>query len=101
MSGNIVIRSVLTAALFTVALPALAQTAPPQNLAVAGETQAASRKDQGAAADFNSRVTKLVEDDAARLTGIFKDIHQHPELGFQEKRTAAIVARELKALGLK
>jgi len=99
MSGNIAIRSVLTAALFAMALPALAQTAAPQNLAVAGEAQAASRKDQGAAADFNSRVTRLVEDDAARLTGIFRDFHQHPELGFQEKRTAAIVARELKALG--
>ena len=28
------------------------------------------------------------------------DIHQHPELGYAEKRTAAIVAAHLKALGL-
>jgi hypothetical protein len=30
---------------------------------------------------------------------MFKDIHQNPELGFMETRTAAIVATELKALG--
>jgi len=29
-----------------------------------------------------------------------RDFHQHPELGFQEVRTAGIVARELEALGL-
>lgn len=29
-----------------------------------------------------------------------RDIHQHPELGFRETRTAALVAKELRALGL-
>jgi amidohydrolase len=29
-----------------------------------------------------------------------RDFHQHPELGFQEFRTAGIVARELRSLGL-
>ncbi len=29
-----------------------------------------------------------------------RDFHQHPELGFQEVRTAGIVARELRSLGL-
>jgi amidohydrolase len=29
-----------------------------------------------------------------------RDLHRHPELGFQEVRTAGIVARELNALGL-
>jgi hippurate hydrolase len=42
-----------------------------------------------------------VEADTPRLTAIFKDIHQNPELGFMETRTAAIVAKELKALGFK
>jgi hippurate hydrolase len=42
---------------------------------------------------------KEIDGDTARLTAIFKDIHQHPELGFMEKRTAAIVAKELKDLG--
>jgi amidohydrolase len=34
-----------------------------------------------------------------RLTAWRRDIHAHPELGFQETRTAALVARELEALG--
>ncbi len=29
-----------------------------------------------------------------------RDLHQHPELSFQEKRTAGVVADELRALGL-
>ncbi len=29
-----------------------------------------------------------------------RDIHQHPELGFQEKRTAALVAKQLLSYGL-
>ncbi len=32
--------------------------------------------------------------------GMRRDFHMHPELGFQEVRTAGIVARELQALGL-
>ncbi|MFC0283419.1 amidohydrolase [Camelimonas abortus] len=59
------------------AAPALA--APPRELAV--------------------KADGLIENDAARLTAIYKDLHQHPELAFEEKRTAGVVARELKALG--
>jgi hippurate hydrolase len=47
------------------------------------------------------RVTALVDTDTARLTTMFKDLHQNPELGFLETRTAAIVAKELRALGFK
>ena len=32
--------------------------------------------------------------------GLRRDFHRYPELGFQERRTAGIVARELSALGL-
>ena len=34
------------------------------------------------------------------LTGIRRDIHAHPEVGFEEHRTADIVARELATLGI-
>jgi hippurate hydrolase len=36
----------------------------------------------------------------AELTAIRRDIHAHPELGFEEERTSAIVARKLKEWGL-
>jgi hippurate hydrolase len=45
------------------------------------------------------KVSKTVEADAPRLIALFKDLHQHPEIAFTEARTAAVVARELKALG--
>lgn len=46
-----------------------------------------------------TKANAAVDADAPRLTAIFKDLHQHPELAFTETRTAAIVAKELKALG--
>jgi len=48
-----------------------------------------------------SLVDKLVNEDADHLKKVFKDIHQHPELGFMEVRTSNIVAKELKNLGYK
>lgn len=48
--------------------------------------------------DFN-KIKQLSTADDARLISIFKDIHENPELGFMETRTAAIVAKELKTLG--
>jgi len=35
----------------------------------------------------------------ARLDALYKDIHQHPELGMQETATAAKLAKEMRALG--
>lgn len=37
--------------------------------------------------------------DAGELTGVYRDLHAHPELGFRETRTAGIVAEQLTALG--
>ena len=34
------------------------------------------------------------------MAGWRQDIHAHPELGFEENRTADIVARELESFGL-
>jgi hippurate hydrolase len=36
---------------------------------------------------------------AAELTAIRRDIHAHPELGFEEERTSRIVAEKLKEWG--
>ena len=35
----------------------------------------------------------------AQLTGWRREIHMHPELGFRETRTAALVAENLESLG--
>lgn len=35
-----------------------------------------------------------------KLVDLYKQLHRHPELGFQEHRTAALVAERLTALGL-
>ncbi|MDJ0820595.1 MAG: M20 aminoacylase family protein [Paracoccaceae bacterium] len=36
----------------------------------------------------------------AELVAIFKDLHAHPEIGFEETRTAGIVAEKLRAYGV-
>jgi hippurate hydrolase len=53
----------------------------------------------GVSLDLMKKAAAVIDADTVRLTTIFKDIHQHPELGFMETRTAGIVARELEALG--
>lgn len=45
-------------------------------------------------------VPQRLQDFAADLTAIRRDLHAHPELGFQEVRTAGIVAAELERLGI-
>src|SRR5262249_44631089 len=49
--------------------------------------------------DLAQRVAGLVDQDENRLIEIFKHLHANPELGFQEVKTAALVAKEFKALG--
>ncbi|MCA0207246.1 MAG: M20 family metallopeptidase [Proteobacteria bacterium] len=45
-------------------------------------------------------VPTRIQNFAADLTAIRRDLHEHPELGFQEIRTAGIVAAELERLGI-
>lgn len=37
--------------------------------------------------------------DYGYLFGLYKDIHTHPELGFQETRTAGLLAKQMRSLG--
>ena len=45
------------------------------------------------------KVIELVDRDEDRLIKAFKHLHANPELGFQEVKTAALVAKEFKDLG--
>src|ERR1700757_3969666 len=41
----------------------------------------------------------IADSELPSLLAIYKDIHAHPELSMHEERSAAIVAKELKAAG--
>lgn len=45
-----------------------------------------------------SSLTPLVDDVLSYMVNIRRDLHMHPELGFNEHRTAKIIATELKRL---
>src|SRR3954453_21781361 len=50
-------------------------------------------------AGTRATIARSLDAQYSRIDMLYKDIHQHPELGFQEQRTAAKLAAELKALG--
>ena len=45
-------------------------------------------------------VLPIFDDSTDELTEIFKDLHEHPEIGFTETRTASVVAEKLRAYGV-
>ncbi len=47
------------------------------------------------APEVTERAAKIYPD----LQQLYEDIHSHPELGFQETRTAALLAKDMRALG--
>ena len=52
--------------------------------------------DPALAAEIDRRTAAIAD----KVTAWRHDIHQHPELGYAEKRTAALVAAHLKSLGM-
>jgi hippurate hydrolase len=51
------------------------------------------------AQDKSELIDRAVAENSDKFLAIFKEIHEHPELGFMEERTAAIVAGELGSYG--
>ena len=47
----------------------------------------------------NARLTALLDKNYPALEALYKDLHQHPELGMQEVRTAGILAQHLRKAG--
>ena len=52
-----------------------------------------------APAAAKARVDAVAEKNWPELEALYKDLHSHPEVGFQEARTAAILAEKLRKLG--
>src|SRR5947209_11692951 len=50
-------------------------------------------------AGLKAGIEKSFEADYPKLDALYKDIHAHPELAFQEVKTAAKLAGEMRALG--
>ena len=50
--------------------------------------------------DIGQTIDAIVRDIAPNLIGIRRDLHAHPEIGFEVQRTAGIVATELERLGI-
>jgi hippurate hydrolase len=48
---------------------------------------------------LKAAIEKSVEADYPKLDALYKDIHAHPEIAFQEVKTAAKLAAEMRALG--
>lgn len=64
--------------------------------AIAAAVLASPAQAQISAADINARVEAV----SPRVTGWRRDIHQNPELGNHEVRTARLVAQHLRRLGM-
>src|SRR5436305_4944758 len=50
-------------------------------------------------ARLKAAIEVSVEGDYPKLDALYKDIHAHPEIAFQEEKTAAKLAAEMRALG--
>jgi hippurate hydrolase len=48
---------------------------------------------------LKAKIEQSLEADYPKLDALYKDIHAHPEIAFQEEKTAAKLAAEMRALG--
>lgn len=50
-------------------------------------------------AGLKQTIETSFESDYPKLDALYKDIHAHPEIAFQEEKTAAKLAAEMRAIG--
>ena len=50
--------------------------------------------------ELKQRVTETIERHADEIVGVGEAIRRHPELGFKERRTAALVEEKFRRIGL-
>ena len=50
-------------------------------------------------AKLKTTIEASVENDYPKLDALYKDLHAHPEIAFQEVKTAAKLAAEMRAIG--
>src|ERR1700740_1306907 len=50
-------------------------------------------------AHLKATIETSVETEYPKLDALYKDIHAHPEIAFQEEKTAAKLAAEMRAIG--
>ncbi|MCC7063931.1 MAG: amidohydrolase [Planctomycetes bacterium] len=55
---------------------------------------------QQAGMQKSDELSRWLDTEATRLTALYQHLHQHPELSFHERDTAARMAKELRELGL-
>jgi amidohydrolase len=67
-------------------------------LAAAAGAGAAGAQSSGTPQAVRARIDAIAGEIHPAIVEIRRDIHRHPELGFREKRTAALVADRLRAL---
>jgi metal-dependent amidase/aminoacylase/carboxypeptidase family protein len=48
---------------------------------------------------LKAAIASSFETDYPKLDALYKDIHAHPEIAFQEEKTAAKLAAEMRAIG--
>ena len=65
----------------------------------AGLMAFASAAQAGDVAKQKAQIDAGLDRNYPHLDALYKDIHEHPELGFQETATAAKLAKEMRALG--
>ncbi|MFC4595020.1 amidohydrolase [Sphingobium tyrosinilyticum] len=54
---------------------------------------------RSAPVEDKAAISAVLDKNIAGLEALYRDLHQHPELGFQEQRTAKILATKMRALG--